>query len=144
MKTRISNERYIASAAPIIGDYGEKGKPVEYFIVNPIVKTGFLGIEKIVGAVEAISQVKLFECYFYSNSFDGTGYCCWDAVDTKGEIGDTAWNAKFDYTANKFLTEEAINEYFKKTPEEMTKYINDMRKRNKESVKGNYFSRALR
>ena len=136
----ISDELYIATASPLIrsrvGDFYEDNKR-EDFIVKPILKRTLFGKLRKVGAVEAISNIKLFDCYYTDNEFY-RGYVC---KDVEGEfIGGIGWSIDFYNDARRIIKKEVLDQYFSQTPEEAAQRLASVRNEYAESVKDHDFS----
>ena len=127
MKESISDELYVARAKNIIaGDYALEsiGEENEYFLVNPIIAKPLIGKEFIVGGVEAISKVKLFDVIYWYKGSSGR------EIDIYGnKIGGVHWSVSFLKKAEDVLQREVIYDYFKTSKEEMIYRINEMRNR---------------
>ena len=141
MKERISDEMYIAGASPILGISEEGryryGDVREYFIINPIMRKNVFGKEKIVGAVEAISKIKLFDYAYYTAEDD---YAEYRDAEEEMDVGGIKWSANMYAQADKVLAKEILEQYFSQTPEEAAKRITDVRNSFKELAKARSFS----
>ena len=153
MKTEISDEVYLVSAAPIThvfwnGCYNT-GNVVDYFLATPIIGKPLIGKKRTVAYVELISKEPIcntdYECGFDGGfSYDDpTTQVQIDAASNSTKVGDVAWVVDAKTTADRLLKKEVIEEYLKQSPEALKQRINEVRKYCSELTKADSFENAL-
>ncbi len=148
MKERISNEIYIAVAKPITeilwNGCRRTGNIEKAFIINPIIGKPFIGKERIIGAVEAVSKEKLFDYNCYSNDFDGTVEVFSDDKGHGNQAGDVLWNADFRNEANRMVPQKVLEDYFAESSDEKRMQIEKFREDCMEYARQDKYCRVLR
>ncbi len=147
MKERISNEIYVACGRPITeilwNGCRDCGDIKKVLFVNPIIGKPFIGSERIIGAVEAISKKKIFSYAEYGDNY-GTCESFYDVEGPERKPGDIEWKANFLNEANRIVPTEVLEEYFSKSPEEISQEIDQFREDCREYAKTNTFTRVLK
>ena len=148
MKERVLDEMFIAYATPIIGidkyGYYEYGNNAEYFIINPIVRKNFFGKEKIVGGIETISKIKLFNCYSPDELAENDILIFEDVESKEYNIGGIRWSANMSESVDKILEKEELDKYLSQTPGNILDKIIKVRKSFKEIAKTDTPIRVLK
>ena len=139
MNEFISEKLYVAACYPIIEKYMtglfRTGDVIEYFLVNPIIKSSFLGRKKIIGYVEAISKEKVCDTFYIYNIFGIQDVFQVDSVSKSREVGDVDRNINCYLEATKLLNKEAITNYFNQSTNDIVEQLYHVRKYCKDSIK---------
>ena len=151
MKTEVSEKVYLISGSPILQKYWnglfKQGEPAHYFLVKPIVGKPFIGKKRTVGYVEVVTGDKLCDTYYciseYGPDYSPYNATQYDAGKTTQDVGDVAWSVNATTTVDRLIEPKVLEEYYRKTPEQIRSEIQEVRDICRTSVRTAELQEAL-